>query len=223
MRKQLTLILFLYLIINNVLSQEENKTIAFATFQFLSPTENSMVAKDNRLNFSFGMGIGLNLKTKFSESSSLVYGLELASTRNNYLFDGFSVFGSFSQFKFPIYHQYSLPLDRRKKNIINLFLGTEILVQQYSEIGGSLSSSASKKYEIVRIGGFFPLLKFGFGYDLKFKSNYFIGFEAGYNLGFTKAMEVSFINEEQIVEYNSNLSHIHFKVLFPLNARRSFE
>ncbi|HLV41301.1 MAG TPA: hypothetical protein VKY37_03390 [Brumimicrobium sp.] len=218
MRKHFSLILFLCLLSPQIFSQEGKKTKAFVTFELLSPSENSLIVKDNNLNFSFGMGLGLNLRTQFTESSALVYGLEYASTRRNFVFDGFSTFATFAHFKLPIYYQYTLALDQRKKNKINLFLGTKIVVQDGARIGGGGSGNSGKKYEMEKIGGIFPLMTFGFGYDLKFKSNYFIGFEAGYNLGFINAVETTFFHADQFLEYSSNLTHIHFKASFPLNV-----
>ncbi|HZH85780.1 MAG TPA: hypothetical protein VFD77_00590 [Brumimicrobium sp.] len=215
MYKNLKLVLFFTFAITPLFSQK--KTTAFATIEFLYPAERSSLSGNSHLKLSFGMGIGLNLKTKFTENTALVYGLEYASTQRNFIFDGFSTFGAFSHFKVPVYYQYSLALDR--KNKINFFLGTKVVLQDGARISVGGSGNFGKKYEVERKEGVFPLVTFGLGYDLKFKGNYFIGLEAGYSSGFLTATETKFKSEGQEVKYSSKLSHINVKVLFPLNVK----
>lgn len=97
MYKNLKLALFFTFIITSLFSQK--KTTAFATIEFLYPAESATLKGNSHLKSSFGLGIGLNLKTRFSESSALLYGLELASTRTNFILDGVGVYASFSHFK----------------------------------------------------------------------------------------------------------------------------
>lgn len=219
MHKRTVLILFSFIIVAPLFSQEKKKTTAFMTLEYLSPAESVRFKSENLINFSFGLGIGLNLKTHFSESSALLYGLELASTRTNLILDGVGVYASFSHFKFPVYYHYSLPLDRKKKHLLNLFLGTKIMIQQGGEISGSGSKFGGTKYSVNNIGGVFPFLTFGFGYDLKFKNNYFVGFEAGYTMGFINTIDAEYIDNKNHLNFSSKRSHFNVKVLFPINPK----
>lgn len=202
--------------LNSYGQSDEKRTMAFVSTEFIVPSENAMIKGESKLNFSFGWGIGLNLKTSFSESSSLLYGLGYASVRRNFIFDGFSSFSSFAQFKVPIYYQYTLYLDRKRKNALNFIVGAQVLFQTGSKIDGTDKSSGNKHFTVENKGGVFPLVSFGFGYDLKFKNNYFISFKSTYNLGFTNATNIRYTADDKVLEYSSQLSHFNLKVSFPL-------
>lgn len=194
----------------------EKGTKAFVSTEFIIPSKISTIKGDLELNFSLGWGIGLNLKTNFSKNLSLLYGLGYASVRKNFLVDGFSDFASFAQFKTPIYIQYSLFLDRKRKHTLNFIAGTQVIFQTGSKISGTGKSSGNKEFIVEKIGGVFPLVSFGFGYDFKFKNNYFISFTSTYNIGFSDVMDVRYTAGEKVLEYSTQLSHFNLKFSFPL-------
>lgn len=200
-------------------SQSYNKTDFLVIVDVLAPLDDRKVYKSNGLNFSFGVGAGFNFMTRLPKKIAVRYGIELALNRVNFVLNDSQTFNSFSQLKIPVLFQYSLDIDRRRKNTIDFFIGTKVIFQKGHVISGLTSSGDFSTFYFKKIGGVFPLLTFGIGYDLKLRSPYFLGIEIAYNLGLLKTLSYKYQSTYREYSYESKQTHLSLKVLFPLNAR----
>lgn len=213
--------LFTLILASSSIFAQKRKTIFFIETELLIPAENTSMFKSSKVDFSFGFGLGLNLNSRIGKNFSILYGLEYASVRRNFLLDGFSTFASFARFKFPIYFQYKLNLDRHHRNRLHFMLGGQLVVQGNSKVGGVYNSN----YQFIMInrGGVFPLVSFGFGYEIEFRNGYFINIKSTYNMGFIDALSMSYEEENTSVGFKSKLSHFNIKFSFPLILVRKSE
>lgn len=161
-----------------------------------------------------GASIGFEIRSYMNETFILSYGLQIKSFRKSFILNSSEVFIEDLNLHFPLLLNYNLKL--AKKHFFNFKMGLNGVLQTYQS---ATFSNLDYNIAVYRNLGFYPDLKFGFGYKFLNKKSIEVNFM--YNMGFfEKNTEIiEYIPLESIVKTSTNGSFVEIELQYRLHNR----
>lgn len=211
--KYLLFLLLYFFFISTIFSQSSTKNEVWFNSSLtsemfnVSATEIGSLKNRNRI----GASLGMELRKQLNESLSIDFGLQIKSFRKSFIFNIIEVFIEDINLHIPLLLNYNLKLT--KKHFANFKMG----------INGTLQMNQSAEFsvnqysiEVAKKSGFFPNLKFGFGYKFESKRSFEVNLL--YNMGFFQRNNeiIEHLPSETIVKSSTNGSFIELELQYKL-------
>jgi hypothetical protein len=214
--KNLTLAIILLIFHYNASAQIDNSSV-WINHSITTDPIKVMVTKQGDLNIKnrFGASLGIEFRKPLSQSFKLTYGIQFKSFRQSYIFGNKEMLIMDLNFHTPLLGTYCIKL--KKSQALSFKLGFNGIFQANQK---SSISTLDYSFEINRNAGYFPNVKFGFGFQSIKRRTFEVNLLS--NLGFINNKKTIYHSKStnSFEKTESNGSFVELEVQFKFNKTK---